>query len=100
MRRQVSRSLVCRTAIRLLVDVVCVPPYCIGLANIATEDMASRWPHLVGPAVVVQHFAIGEIAPLNQSRTIFRFRTLPLERQLRWCVATAEEVELNRIGVL
>jgi hypothetical protein len=43
---------------------------------------------------VVQHFAIGEIAPLNQSGTIFRFRALPLDRQLR-CprVATGEDVE-------
>src|SRR5882762_910549 len=62
--------------------------------------MASRWPHLAGPAFVVHDFAIGEIAPLDQSRTICRFRTLPLDRQLRCsCVATAEEVELNSYPV-
>jgi hypothetical protein len=42
----------------------------------------------------------GEIAPLNQSRTIYRFRTLPLDRQLRCsCLATAEEVEVNSYAV-
>jgi len=43
---------------------------------------ASRWPHLAGPAFVVQDFASGEIAPLNQSRTICRFKTLRLDWQL------------------
>src|SRR5450432_2184736 len=32
--------------------------------------------------VVVHHFAIDDISPLNQSRTICRFRTLRLDRQL------------------
>jgi hypothetical protein len=110
-----------------------VPPYCIGLANIATDFVVGQpsffertsecgeglcgvpcgatpslkpetWravdPHPAGPAFVVQHFAIGEIAPLNQSRTIRRFRTWPLDRQLRCSnVATAEEVEVNSYPV-
>ena len=65
-----------------------------------TRDTAKRWPPLARPAFVVQDFASGEIAPINQSQMICRFRTLPLDRRLRCsCVATAEEVEVNSYPV-
>jgi hypothetical protein len=50
--------------------------------------------------LVVQHFAIGEIAPLNQSRTIFRFRTLPLDRQLRCSYLRIESEAMKRWALL
>jgi hypothetical protein len=33
--------------------------------SLKPETVASRRPHLASPAFVVQHFAIGEIAPQN-----------------------------------
>jgi hypothetical protein len=74
------------------------PLWCAVWRDAFTETCDSGEPSATSrvTAVVVQHFANGEIPPRNQSRTICRFKTLPLDRQLRCiCAATVQEVEVN-----